>query len=75
MKRDKVITLRVNEELYNKVKELIDLSTYCYETAKTKRYYNRLNGKYCNFGGFFHKFSLADLLEIAMKEFIKDLAE
>ena len=75
MKRDKVITLIVNEELYNKVKEIIDLNTYCYKTAKTKHYYNHLNGKYCNFNRFFHKFSLADLLEIAMKEFIRDLLQ
>lgn len=75
MRRDKIITLRVNSELYHKVKELIDLNTYCYETVKTKHYYNRLNGKYLNFNRFFHKFSLADLLEIAMKEFIRDLLQ
>ena len=75
MKRDKVITLRVNEELYNKVKEIIDLNTECYETWKTKRYYNRLSGKYKNFDRFYCKFSLADLLEIAMKEFIRDLLQ
>lgn len=74
MKRNKVITLRVNEELYNKVKEIIDLNTECYETWKTKRYYNRLSGKYKNYDRFYRKFSLADLLEIAMEEFINDSA-
>ena len=46
MRRDKIITLRVNSELYHKVNKLIDLNTACYETWKTKRYYNRLSGKY-----------------------------
>ena len=75
MRRDKIITLWVNSELYHKVNKLIDLNTACYETWKTKRYYNRLSGKYRDLDRFYHKFSLADLLEIAMKEFIEDLAQ
>ena len=71
-KRDKIISLRVRSDLYNKANLIINQNTRCYETYSTKKYYNALNGKYRNYENFYRKFSIADLLEIALEEFIKD---
>lgn len=71
MKRDKVITLRVRSDLYNKANEIIENNTKTYETYKTKRYFNNLPDKYRDLYRI-SKFSIADLLEMALKEFIKD---
>lgn len=70
--RDKIITLRVRSDLYEKAILIINENTDCYETYATRKYYNRLNGKYRDFDKFYRKFSIADLLEIALKEFIKE---
>ena len=45
MKRDKVITLRVRSDLYNKANEIIENNTETYETYRTKRYFNYLPDK------------------------------
>lgn len=71
-KRDKIITLRVKSDLYNKANEIIEQNTSCYETYATKRYFNMLKGKYYDYDKFYRKFSIADLLEIALEEFIKE---
>lgn len=71
-KRDKIISLRVKSDLYDKVNFIINQNTRCYETYATKKYYNELSGKYRNYENFYRKFSIADLLEIALEEFIKD---
>ena len=71
MKRDKVITLRVRSDLYNKANEIIENNTKTYETYKTKRYFNNLPAKYRDLYRI-SKFSIADLLEKALKEFIED---
>lgn len=70
--RDKIISLRVRSDLYDKANMIINKNTSCYETYATKRYYNELNGKYRNYEKFHRKFSIADLLEIALNEFIKE---
>ena len=71
-KRDKIISIRVKSDLYNKANKIIEQNTSCYETYATKKYYNKLRGKYCDYDKFYRKFSIADLLEIALEEFIKD---
>ena len=71
MKRDKIISIRVNEELYNKVTKIINEST----TSFTVRYRNskkniyEYNGKEIN--GCFGKFTIADLVENAFNDFIE----
>ncbi len=71
MKRDKVITLRVRSDLYNKANEIIENNTETYETYRTKRYFNYLPDKYTDLYRT-SKFSIADVLEIALNECIKD---
>lgn len=72
MRRNKIISLRVNENLYKRVLHIIELNTRTHETWKTKVSFNLLKGKYSNGFDYYRKFSVADLLEIAMNEFIRD---
>lgn len=72
VKRDKIITLRVNEKLYKRVLAIIEQNTRTYETRATKCSFNELKGKYSQGLKYYRKFSVVDLLEIAMNEFIKD---
>lgn len=71
-KRDKIISIRVRSDLYSKANKIIEQNTFCYETYATKRYFNKLRGKYYDYNKFYRKFSVADLLEIALEEFIKE---
>lgn len=71
-KRDKIISLRVRSDLYEKANLIINQNTRCYYTHCTKKYWNDLTGKYRTFDNYFRKFSIADLLEIALEEFIND---
>lgn len=71
-KRDKIISLRVRSDLYEKANLIIKQNTLCHETYHTRKYINELTGKYRNFGNYFRKFSIADLLEIALEEFIDE---
>lgn len=74
MARDKLISVRVDSSLYNKVNKLIEENTTQRDYFRSKVYWNHLPGKYGN-GNYWHKFSIADLLEIAMEEFIKDISK
>ena len=72
--RDKLISIRVNSKILEKVNKLIEENTSCHEYWKSKTYWNNLPGKYSGWD-YYHKFSVADLLEIAMNEFIKDISK
>lgn len=72
VKRDRIITLRVNGKLYQRVLEIIENNTRTYETRATKSSFNELKGKYSAGFKYYRKFSVGDLLEIAMNEFIRD---
>lgn len=70
-KRDKVITIRVNEKQYNAFLETVAKFTETYEidfpSRTEKRYYTKFPDK--NFS--FEKYTLADLVEEAIDDFIK----
>lgn len=68
MKRERVITIRVNEELYQKTLETIEKKTVEREKNGRKTYWNVCYGFGHNRKG---KFTLADLMEHAMKEFLQ----
>ena len=63
--RDKVISLRVNSELLNKVNDVISSRTTKLTVRGGRNYYIYLDGN-----GAQDKFTVADLLEAAMKEYI-----
>ena len=66
MKRDKIISLRVDSELYNEVQKIINSRTEVYKGSHHNYYY------YKDEKGLTHdKFTIADLLEEAMKQYIK----
>ena len=75
MKRDKIVSVRVRQDLYDKVSFLIEKGTTKYEHLTYTRYYNKLPEKYSGGIKYFHKFSISDLLEIAMLEFIEDCSK
>ena len=68
LKRDKIITLRVNSDLLNRVNEKINKNTNSVESKFIKRYFNSLGGKFDSFS----KVTLADLFEVALNEFLND---
>ena len=70
--RDKIITLRVNKKIYERVLGIIENNTRTYETRATRCSFNELKGKYSQGLKYYRKFSVGDLLEIAMNEFIRD---
>lgn len=63
-------------QLYLKIKIYtfthIENNTRTYGTEPNKVYFNELKGKYSQGFRYYRKFSVADLLEIAMNEFIRD---
>lgn len=72
MKRDKIITVRVNEEIYNQVVKIINE-----KTTKFTVYYRNTKRNIYNYNGeenhsCYTKFSIADLIEIAFNDFIKN---
>lgn len=67
MKRDKIISVRVNSELLDKVQKIIDSRTYCWENLRGNKHYH-----YKDENGYSHdKYTIADLLESAMNEYIE----
>lgn len=68
-KRDKIISIRVSSELLQKAQRIIDNYTTTYNgRGNKKNYYTRLPNK----GGSWKKYSIADLLEDALKKFIEE---
>ena len=62
MERDKILTIRVNSELYNKAKTIIDENTEW-----------KYGGYFCKFSNYcYGKFSFADLFEKCLKDFIQE---
>lgn len=71
MKRDKIITVRVNSELLEKVNKLIESRTTVlnYNLRNHYRYYSP-NEKYKHYS--IDKVTTADILEIALKMFLNN---
>ena len=68
MKRDKIISVRVDSSLLDEVQKIIDSRTHIYFDNNRKGYiYEDENGHHHD------KYTIADLLESAMKEYIKKL--
>lgn len=66
MRRDKIISVRVNSELLEKVQKIIDSRTYTFELRGKNHYrYKDENGT------AYEKYTIADLLESAMREYIE----
>ena len=66
MKRDKIISVRVNSDLLEEVQKAIDSRTHIFELRGIKHYH------YKNENGQTHdKYTIADLLESAMREYIE----
>lgn len=66
MRRDKIISVRVDGSLLNKVQKIIDSRTYSYELRGRNHYrYEDENGT------AYEKYTIADLLESAMKAYVE----
>ena len=66
MKRDKIISVRVNSTLLEQVQKIIDSRTQSYELRGVNHYiYKDENGNRHD------KYTIADLLESAMREYIE----
>ncbi len=66
MKRDKIISVRVNSELLEQVQEIINSRTHVFKGGNANHYH------YIDEDGFSHeKYTIADLLESAMRNYIK----
>ena len=68
MKRDKVISVRVNSDLYDRVQKSIESKTLVYWCWKSN-YYEYRDGKRMYFRG---KFTIADLMEEKFKEYLAE---
>ncbi len=65
MKRDKIISVRVDSALLDEVQKIINSRTYVFE-LRGRNYY-----RYIDENGYsFNKYTIADLLENAMHEYI-----
>ena len=68
--RGKIISVRVNEDLYNRFQSVVAKNTKVYQAYKTRRLYDYrdpINQQLCQYD----KFSIGDLLELAMKDFVE----
>ena len=66
MRRDKIISVRVDSSLLNEVQKIIDSRTYSYELRGRNHYrYKDENGT------AYEKYTIADLLESAMKAYVE----
>lgn len=66
MKRDKIISVRVNSNLLEKVQKIIDSRTHVFELRGVNHYH------YKDEDGRTHdKYTIADLLEAAMREYVE----
>ncbi len=66
--RDKVISLRVNSELLGKVNDVISSRTISFTGRGGRNYYTYRDGS----GYAYDKFTVADLLEDAMKKYVAE---
>ena len=70
--RNKIITIRVNEQLYNEFLETVAKFTQIYTCNFPSRTENRYYTKFPDrpYNGM-QKYTLADLVDESMKEFVK----
>ena len=66
--RDKVISLRVNSKLLGKVNDVISSRTQSFTGRGGRNYYTYRDGS----GFAYDKFTVADLLEDAMKKYVAE---
>ncbi len=71
MNRNKVISIRINEERYNKFLEIVNKFTYIFEIDYPSRTEKRYHTKFPDKQYSFDKYTLADLVNEALKEFIE----
>ena len=70
MKRDKIISVRVDSKLLEQVQAIIDSRTTVTEYIGIKHYH------YIDENGYsYDKYTIADLLESAMKHYIKTVPQ
>ena len=70
MRRDKIISVRVNSSLLEQVQAIIDSRTTVTEYIGIKHYH------YIDENGYSHdKYTIADLLESAMRHYIKTVPQ
>lgn len=70
MKRDKNISVKVDSTLLKQVQKIIDSRTTVFECLDRKHYH------YIDEKGYSQgKYTIADLLEDAMKEYVKNVPE
>ena len=68
MRRDKIISVRVNSDLYNEVLKRIESKTRVYRCSRSNSYEYR-DGIRMYFRG---KFTVADLLEEKFRQYLKE---
>ena len=68
MNRDKVISVRVNSDLYNRVQKSIESKTRVYK-CWTSNFYEYRDGKRMHVCG---KFTIADLIEEKFREYLAE---
>ncbi len=66
MKRDKIISVRVNSDLLDKVQKIIDSRTYIIEVRGRNIYHYKDENRHTQ-----DKYTIADLLESAMNEYVE----
>lgn len=66
MKRDKIISVRVNSDLLDKVQKIIDSRTYIIEVRGRNIYHYKDENRHTH-----DKYTIADLLESAMNEYVE----
>ena len=66
MKRDKIISVRVNSDLLDKVQKIIDSRTYTLEIRGRNHYRYKSENR-----TEYEKYTIADLLESAMWEYVE----
>ena len=71
MRRDKIITVRVNSELLEKVNKLIESRTRIME-AYNRKIYRYYSPNEENENIYYDKVTTADILEIALKMFLEN---
>ena len=72
MKRDKILSIRQNSELLNKVKTIIDKHTVVEEFYNHKYYHCDLKKKWLSLS---NKYSISDIVEEALLKFVEEHKE
>ena len=70
MVRDKILSVRVNSKLLERVNEVITDNTTFFEGYTRNYYHSNLPRKYGD-----RKVSIADILEVSLLEFLNELSQ